>query len=578
MPLFAASLPQSDGAIGREERRVSLAAARLIYRYADGIDGLKMPMAQAQGPLAQLALHPRWVAGQAANLASLEKDLLDFALGFDEDKGFETLADYARLFTSKPVPAVASYWTDDDAFCDQRVAGLNPMILRRITEDGTVGLGWSRLAPRLASATDDSVLHAALGPDATWSSAVAAGQLFVTDYKALATIVADPDAVGDDAGKRVLAPIGVFARRADEDHLRPVLIQLGQTPDSPVHTPGVAPDWLMAKTYLQTADLNYNQLINHLGLVHLIQDAMAIAMHRQLDSRHPLFRLLQKHFAAMLIINFGGELVLVGSTGIVAKILEEGGEGSADLINEAYERWSFDDLDFEAGLRDRGLWQPEVLPYFPYRDDGKRLWDTLGDYVTRYLEFYYGPVGTERANAAVREDWELQAWLNELSAEGTGDGGGLGKVAGLPASIDDLQTLATIVHRIVWTAGPQHAAVNFPQVDFASYVPNLPGANYRAPIEGPVSQSDLLAMMPPVKQAKTQWQTTYELAGYHYDRLLDYADDMDEAIRPLVSSTFDTLQGPVTQAIEAANQAREQAGRLTYRWLLPDNVPNSTSV
>src|SRR5215467_11675429 len=98
----------------------------------------------------------------------------------------------------------------------------------------------------------------------------------------------------------------------------------------------------MAKIFLQCADLNLNQIVNHLTFTHLIEEGFALATHRQLAWQHPLYILLAKHFAALLVINELGMLTLISSTGIVQQILEGGLSGSLQLIKNAYKNWTFD--------------------------------------------------------------------------------------------------------------------------------------------------------------------------------------------------------------------------------------------
>src|SRR5262249_1675157 len=147
--------------------------------------------------------------------------------------------------------------------------------------------------------------------------------------------------------------------------------------------------WLMAKIFLQSADLNLNQTVNHLCYTHLIEEAFALAMHRRLALQHPLYCLLQNHFAALLVINQLGVLTLINSTGIVQQILEGGLSGSFKLIENAYKDWTFDDMDFLQNLKKRGVEDSAKLPYYPYRDDGILIWDCLGMYVKEYLDLYY---------------------------------------------------------------------------------------------------------------------------------------------------------------------------------------------
>jgi arachidonate 15-lipoxygenase len=163
----------------------------------------------------------------------------------------------------------------------------------------------------------------------------------------------------------------------------------------------------MAKMFVQAADLNLNQAVNHLGETHLTEEAFAIAMHRQLAVEHPLYILLSFHFAALIVINKLGELTLLNKAGLIQNILEGGLSGSLELIQNAYAGWDFNDFDFPVRTAKRGL-DPVSLPYFPYRDDGQLIWDTLGSYVDDYIALYY------KTDKDVTGDYELQNWATDL--------------------------------------------------------------------------------------------------------------------------------------------------------------------
>ena len=97
-------------------------------------------------------------------------------------------------------------------------------------------------------------------------------------------------------------------------------------------------------------------------------------------------------------------------------------------------------------------------------------------------------------------------------------------------SVDSLEYLTRIVHRLIWTVSAQHAAVNFPQIEYASFAPNYPGATYMPP--------------PPICER------------YH-----------------------DQLIGEIQPKLDTRNREREQTeGLLPYPYLPPKNIPNSTSV
>jgi arachidonate 15-lipoxygenase len=323
----------------------------------------------------------------------------------------------------------------------------------------------------------------------------------------------------------------------------------------------------MAKTFLQCADANQNQAVNHLALTHLVEEAFALATHRQLALQHPLFRLLDKHFTALMVINELGSLTLFNSGGLIDAVLQVRMSGALQLIKNAYEAWTFDDMGLPAQLRGRGVEDSTQLPYYPYRDDGLIIWNRLGEYIKEYLELYY------KSDADVVGDYELQAWAQQLSGAF-----GEGKVAGFPADITTLEQLCDIVQRIIWTAGPQHAAVNFPQTDYTNFVPNQPGS-MGFPAEGNVTESMLVGLLPDTAATAKQVQTSYALAAYHYDTLLDYHLTAEDGSEAVVRKYQQLLIDADQQIILARNQERAKTrGLLVYPYFLPENIPNSTSV
>ena len=632
------SLPQNDNLEQRIARKLQLEASRLVYGY-EHWQGVPMPMGTLSSAIAG-APPLAWFVGQAENIARIAVNLgvwkLLLGLGTD-NKALDTaasslsalmdsdvvrhlrqditsshregtfqigeelaariqklaashattasvssLSDFNQVFELFGVPAVTGQWQDDRVFASQRLAGLNPMLVQRVTADGAVGVAWPSLRARLSpKVTDATVSH--FLPGLTLEQAVSQGRLFVCDYAALGRITADPDAVGVFAGKRPWAPLVLYVRTDDFPGLQLAAIQLDQpaTEDVAVllaaeaSAPGNFNRWLMARLFVQAADISYNQSVNHLGMTHLLEESFALSTHRQLATSHPLNVLLSKHFTALLVINQLGKMTLLktGPEGLINQLLEcgVGGKdneplGASGLISAAYAGWKFDDLDFAAQLARRGM-DSGSLPYFPYRDDGMLVWEVLGQYARDYVALYY------KGDADVTEDSELQAWAHELRTAGN--------VTSLPA-LDGVETLVKVVQRLLWTAGPQHASVNFPQVEYTTFMPNYPGAPYAMPENfntSPIGEAQVLACLPPVAGTAVQVQTSYTLAGYHYDRLLDYADQLSPEAAAVCQRYFNILQTKVEPEIARRNVERQnQAGLLAYPYFLPSNIPNSTSV
>ncbi len=579
--ISAPSLPQKDGIIEQGEREIQLFAARDIYEYND-VSDLPMPMGASKAALVQVPGLLDWVEGQGENQLKILADLQLWRIATRGQDEFSTLADYAKVFLLFKTPDIVEKWQDDKVFGSQRLGGLNPMTVKLVTTDGQVGANWTNLSAKLSPRINDDAIKKFLGPNATIAEAINQKRLYVTDFASLAAVVASDTAPGWQKGQRLMGPIALYVRTDDFPGLQPIAIQLNQTPDSAVYLaseetqPGNQYKWLMAKIFLQCADLNIAQVVNHLTFTHLIEEAFALATHRRLAWQHPVYILLSKHFTALLVINELGVLTLVNPTGIIQQILEGGlgekakADGSLQLIKNAYQDWTFEDMDFQNNLAKRGVDDTGALPYYPYRDDGLLIWDLLGQYIQEYLDLYYV------SDNDVVTDYELQAWAQQLS--GALDDG-VGKVPGFPSQVGTRAQLADIVRRIIWTAGPQHAAVNFPDTEYMAFVPNAPGATYTPPIDGDVDEAAILRLLPPKDPTGVQVQTSFALAGYRYDQLLDYQLNTTDGSQAVVTKYYNLLKTQVRNLIEARNKQRgEQAGLLVYPYFLPENIPNSTSV
>jgi arachidonate 15-lipoxygenase len=630
--LWSISLPQKDGRVEQAERIAQLGLAQLGYNY-DPNNKLPMPMGTDEAAgldfallLSERPVDSNWVVGQLKNQAAILVDLeiwqilrrlgagtitaddaaaeiaklqekVSPPLTWDRFKAIfnqppptpppeplPSLVSYAAVYTIFPIPDIVQRWEVDRVFASQRLGGLNPMIIQRVTADGSPGANWTELRKKLSSKIRDAALDPFFCPPIALDKAVSDNQLFVVDYKELGAVTGDQNAPGWQKGLKIQAPIALYVRTDDFAGLHLVAVQLDQGAadgDSfavmlaaDAGKPGQANNWLLAKICVQAADLSYNQAVNHLGQTHLIEEAFVLATRRQLAVQHPLNVLLSRHFSALLVINAIGSLTLLkpGPTGLINQLLAPGLDGSLELIRNRYENWSFDQLDFINEIKSRGL---DDLPvYFPYRDDGREIWKLLGDYAREYIGLYY------LSDSDITGDYELQAWAGELG----GNNGGHYKVPGFKPSIDTIEELIPIVQKLLWTASAQHAAVNFPQVEYASFIPNYPGATYKAPpADFPASgttEQDLLETLAPVPNTQVQVSTTYALAGYHYDALLDYSATLtDPKAATVCTKYYNILRNDICKKIKDRNACRAKTkGLLPYPYFLPANIPNSTSV
>lgn len=461
----------------------------------------------------------------------------------------------------------------DREFARQRLAGQNPMMLRRVQSgDQALLQQWGDCT--LATGDRIDLTQAAIGD-----------RLFIADYPLLKHLTA----AELQPGRYVGSPIAVFYH--SPVGLEPVLIQLEP---GRVVTPENREAWRQAKLFVQVADVTYHELITHLCDTHLAMEAFAIATPRQIPVNHPLYRLLKPHFQYLLAINTRGNEILLGEGAAIDNLMAPTRAASIALINQAYRDRNFQDFALPTNLQQRGV-TAEFLPEFPYRDDALLLWQAIANYVSNFLQRYYPD------DTTVEQDPYLQAWAAELSQPlnirppsefpqapawlppelsaqvglDLSDRPTYPRVPGFPTQLSSLSQLIDIATQIIFTCGPQHAAVNFSQFDYVGYVPNAPLAAYCAPD----SCSSVADLLPDLKQDLGQIELTFALSGIRWgklgsDELIQFVDAGDRA----TLKQFQQELSEIERKIRDRNRQRLIDHGVDYPYLLPSRIPNSINI
>lgn len=456
-------------------------------------------------------------------------------------------------------------------FARQRLGGPNPMRLRAFGEQDR-----AKLPSWLTAISTQTV---------DLSQAAAGGRLLVLDYPLLANLTT----ANLQMGRYVGSPQALFYR--SEEGLEPLLIQ----PEAgrKTFTPQDGDAWMRAKLFVQVADVTYQELVDHLCHTHLAMEVFAIATSRQLPHTHPLYQLLKPHFRFLLAINTRGNVILLGKGAAIDKLMALTRETCLSVIDQAYRNRAFEDYSLPKNIHRRGLGK-EVLPDFPYRDDGLLLWDAIAKYTTAYLQLYY------RDNQQVQQDPYLQAWAAELGAPldsrpqtefaqppwwlpqqlAQQTGLNLDSMPNHPrvpgfGTIDSLEKLIETVTQIIFTCSAQHAAVNFNQFDYLSYAPNSPFAAYARPNEA-TSIADIL---PPPEQDLGQMELTYALSDIRWGKLgssqlIKFARPQERAILQEFQADLRAIETEIDQR----NHQRRVRDGVDYPYLLPSRVPNSINI
>ncbi|ATB28735.1 lipoxygenase family protein [Melittangium boletus] len=470
-----------------------------------------------------------------------------------------SMQDFFNLFTTLPLPAAAQSYEEDSTFAWMRVAGFNPLVLRkaRVLED-TLGVS-------------DETLSAVLGGGDTVQGALAEGRLYLADYKALARVI---NGNFPDGPKYCFAPKALFGlpRGSGPRQLRPLGIRCGQDPKAyPLYTPADGEAWQQAKTVVSVADMSHHEVISHLAHTHLLVEPFVVATHRNLPDTHPVSLLLRPHFEGTLYINNAAQEKLIAPGGDVDMLL--GGTIQANRVVAVESLLKDPDFDFNQGMLPRALAQRDVndpdLEY-PYREDALLLWSAIENWVRAYVGIYY------KSDSAVTEDAALQAWGAELVAENGGRVKGFGE-DGVAGKLTTVEYLVQAVTMLLFTGSAQHAAVNFAQAGIMTFVPLSPGAAYRA---APVSVDDAalnpaLDQYPPMDMTAQQLDFLYLLGSVYHTRLGDYPPlwfkslHVDEHL-----FAFKEALKRIGETIEQRNKTRLFA----YPYFIPSNIPQSINI
>lgn len=503
-------------------------------------------------------------------------------------------------------------WFNDAEFSRQSLAGINPSVIKLVTEwPIKSSLDPSTYGPAETAITKD-LIEKEIGGYCSLDQALTQKKLFVLDYH---------DVLMPFVHKvRKLKGTTLYGSRTlffltPQGTLRPLAIELtcppldGKPQWREVYEPCWDATglwlWRLAKAHVLAHDSGYHQLVSHWLLTHSCTEVYIIAANRQLSAMHPIYRLLDPHFRYTMEINSLAREALVNAGGIIESSFSPG-KYAMELSSYAYDKlWQFDLQALPADLINRGMAvEDPTAPHgvkltiddYPYATDGLLLWDTIKEWVTDYVTHYY----TE--SSLVESDNELQQWWTEIRMLGHGDK----KDEPWWPELKTQDDLIKICTTIIWVASGHHAAVNFGQFDFAGYFPNRPTtARINMPTEDPDDNEKAKFMDRPEEFLldcfPSQAQATKVMAIL--DVLSTHSPDEEyigEEIQPywaennIIKAAFERFSGKLKQIegiIDARNadtncKNRAGAGVVPYELLKPysgpgvtgQGIPNSISI
>ncbi|KAL2509073.1 Linoleate 9S-lipoxygenase 5 [Forsythia ovata] len=406
-------------------------------------------------------------------------------------------------------------WRTDEEFGREMLAGVNPVIIRRLKEFPPA----SKLDPKVYGNQNSSMTREHIEKNMnglTVEEAIADNRLFILDYH---------DVLTPYLRRINTTTTKTYASRTvlllqDNGTLMPLAIELSrEQPDENVHDPisevfttsehGIENSkWQLAKAYAAVNDSGYHQLISHWLNTHAVIEPFVIATNRQLSVLHPIYKLLQPHFRDTMNINALARHTLVNAGGILERTVFPA-RYAMEMSAVLYKNWNFTEQALPEDLLKRGVAVKDpshrhglrlLIEDYPYAVDGLEIWSAIKDWVSDYCSIYYN------TDDMIQSDSELQSWWMELREEGHGD---LKDEPWWPKmqTNDELVQTCTI---IIWVASALHAAVNFGQYPYAGYLPNRPTVSRRFMPEPDTPEHAELESNPDLSFLKTitaQFQT-----------------------------------------------------------------------
>ena len=507
-----------------------------------------------------------------AKLLSLLASLPRLILALFKRYPYQTVKDYVFFNeASYPDREFLNNFKQDVYFGLQRVAGINPVLIKGLTTNSPL--------PENFKAQD----VVSLLTQQTYQEALQDGRLYIADYSMLKPLA---DSLTEVAGYKryVTTPIALYYRQ-DNGLLQPLAIQLYATKPTdstnPIYTPKDDKDWLMAKTYVQTADGTHQELWTHATRIHYVMESIIMCTYRNLDRHHPLFPLLYPHLKYTLRVNSTPLFEPPSPDGKIpsfGKMFACDNDALVKFMGQGMRTYNFKEMAFPNDIKNRNMEDPEL--YYPYRDDGKLIWEAIHKFVREYINLYY------KSDQDVIEDFELQGWGKEIGGdhkEYSEKEPNCG-VPSFPTQFNTINEVIETIGNILFIATGHHSCVHFAQYQYAGYVPNMPFSGYTPPSKN-FSKEDEMKLFPPLgtlavlNKFKPNGMAFYQsfifsFTNFKVNRIGEYDLKMFDGRPNEIIKKYQADLNEISSEIAKRNQKRT----FPYSLMDPKEIPNGVTI
>ncbi|XP_068183028.1 polyunsaturated fatty acid 5-lipoxygenase [Antennarius striatus] len=558
-----ACLPQDDKiSLLKQHRQKELEMRRTTYRWKEWQPGF--PMSIDANSHKDLPHDIRFDSEKAVdfvlNYSKAIENLFVNQFMHMFQTSWDDFADFEKIFwriKNTISEYVMQHWKEDFMFGYQFLNGCNPVLIKKCTK-----------LPDKFPVTHEMV-SVCLERKLTLEQEVEAGNIYIVDYEVLDGI--SPNDTDPCTAQFLTAPMCLLYKNTEKKVL-PIAIQLSQTPgeDNPIFLPTDKDyDWLLAKIWVRSADFQHHQTITHLLRTHLMTEVFAVAMFRELPAVHPVYKLLIPHIRFTIAINTKAREQLICKCGLFDKANVLGGGGHIQLVRKAMESLTFRSLTFPDIIKSRGMEKQEELPTYFYRDDGNRVWEATKIFVSDVVHIYYS------TDEAVQADEEIQAFVKEVRSCGMQDS----ESCEFPKSVKSREELTDYLTVIVFTASAQHAAVNFGQYDWCSWIPNAPSTMRRPPPQqkGLADAKMIIDSLPDRGRSCWHLGAVWALSQYQENELYLGMYPDEHFVEKPVKAAMERFRKQLTEITKSIKR-RNQTKNLPYYNMSPDRIPNSVAI
>ncbi|XP_056097940.1 polyunsaturated fatty acid 5-lipoxygenase-like [Rhinichthys klamathensis goyatoka] len=541
-----------------EHRRTELESRQQLFRWKEWQPGF--PMSIDANSSNELPIDVQFEAKKAVdfkeNLNEAFNNLRLNKLKSLFQSSWKDISDFNEVFLSIKNPVseyVMQNWKKDFMFGYQFLNGCNPVMISKCMN-----------LPDKFTVTQEMV-KGSLDRGLTLQEELKAGNIYIADYAILEGVRAN--ATDPNTQQYLAAPFCLLYKNS-QNEIMPIAIQLSrQTPDGEANTVFLPSDndhdWMLAKMWVKSSDFNVHQLVTHLLRTHLTSEVFAIAMYRQLAAVHPVYKLLIPHVRFTIAINTAAREKLISKNGIVDQFVSAGGTGIVEVIQKAMKTLTYKSLCFPEAIKARGV---EDLPNYYYRDDGMMVWEAVKSFVSDVVKIFYS------SDETVQKDKEIQAFVQDVCFSGM-------KNCEFPDSLKTREQLVEFLTVVIFTASAQHAAVNFGQYDWFSWIPNSPSTMRKPPPaqKGQVDMKYIMESLPDRGRSSWHLGIIWALSQFQDNEMfLGEYPDMYFTEQPVMGAakTFRKKLAEVTKIIKSRNENL----KVPYWYLSPDRIPNSVAI